>query len=144
MRTLDQQVSNSLVTERMLAALSSIFGVLATLLAAIGLYGVMAFVVARRTREIGIRMALGATSRSVVRLVMWEVLVLSSAGLAIGLAAALGLTRFVEAQLFGIKPTDILTMLLATSVIGLVASAAGFLPARRATRIDPVQALRFQ
>jgi ABC-type antimicrobial peptide transport system permease subunit len=144
MRTLDQQVSNSLVTERMLAALSSVFGVLATLLAAIGLYGVMAFVVARRTREIGIRMALGATGRSVVRLVMWEVLVLSSAGLAIGLAAALGLTRFVEAQLFGIKPTDILTMLLATLVIGVVASAVGFLPARRATRIDPVQALRFQ
>jgi predicted permease len=144
MRTLDQQVSNSLVTERMLAALSSVFGVLATLLAAIGLYGVMAFVVARRTREIGIRMALGATGRSVVRLVMWEVLVLSSAGLAIGLAAALGLTRFVEAQLFGIKPTDVLTMMLATLCIAVVASAAGFLPARRATRIDPVQALRFQ
>jgi predicted permease len=144
MRTLDDQVSASLLTERLLATLSSVFGILATLLAAIGLYGVMAFVVARRTREIGIRMALGATGGSVVRLVMWEVLLLALLGLGIGLAVALGLTRFIEAQLFGIKPTDVMTMVLATLCIAVVAGAAGFLPARRATRIDPVQALRFQ
>jgi predicted permease len=144
MRTLEEQVDISLVTERLLATLSSVFGVLATLLAAIGLYGVMAFVVARRTREIGIRMALGATGVSVVRLVMLEVLLLASVGLGIGLAVALGLTRFIEAQLFGIKPADAVTMVLATLSIAVVASAAGFVPARRATRIDPVRALRFQ
>ena len=143
-RTLDQQVENSLVTERLLAALSGVFGILATLLAAVGLYGVMAFMVARRTREIGIRMALGATGRSVIWLVMREVLWLASAGLAIGLGSALALTRLVEAQLFGVKPTDVLTMILATLGIGSVAALAGYLPARRATGIDPMQALRFE
>jgi len=144
MRTLDEQVNTSLVTERLLATLSSVFGALATVLAAIGLYGVMAFVVARRTREIGIRMALGATGGSVIGLVMREVLLLATVGLGIGLAVSLGLTRFIEAQLFGIKPTDSVTMAVATLCIAAVATGAGFLPARRATKIDPVQALRFQ
>ena len=144
MRTLDTQVENSLVTERLLATLSSVFGGLATLLAAIGLYGVMAFMVARRTREIGIRMALGATGWSVVWLVMREVLFLAATGLTIGLASAFGLTRLVEAQLFGVKPTDLLTMLLATVGIAGVAMLAGYLPARRATTIDPMRALRFE
>jgi predicted permease len=123
-RTVDHQVENSLVTERLLATLSTVFGALATLLAAVGLYGVMAFMVTRRTREIGIRMALGASSRSVVRLIMREVLILAVTGLAIGLAAAVGLTRLVEAQLFGIKATDIATMLLATFGIAAVAVLA--------------------
>jgi predicted permease len=144
MRTMDENVRNSLVTERLLATLSIVFGALASLLAAIGLYGVMAFMVARRTREIGIRMALGAGGGSVIWLVMREVLVLASAGLAIGLAAALGLTRLVEAQLFGVKPTDMLTMLLATAGIATVVAMAGYLPARRATGIDPMRALRFE
>jgi predicted permease len=144
MRTLDTQVENSLVTERLLATLSSVFGILATLLAAIGLYGVMAFMVARRTREIGIRMALGATGGSVVWLVMREVLFLAATGLTIGLVAAIGLTRLVEAQLFGVKPTDLVTMMLATLGIAAVAMLAGYLPARRATTIDPMQALRFE
>ncbi|HLN02832.1 MAG TPA: ABC transporter permease [Bryobacteraceae bacterium] len=144
MRTLDQAVANSLLTERMLATLSVTFGGLATLLAAIGLYGVMAFTVARRTREIGIRMALGANGGSVVRLIMREVLLLAGAGLAIGLAAALGLTRLVEAELFGVKPTDIVTLLLATLGIAIVVALAGYLPARRATTIDPMHALRFE
>jgi len=144
MRTLDQAVENSLLTERMLATLSIAFAGLATLLAAIGLYGVMAFMVARRTREIGIRMALGAAGRSVVWLVMREVLRLAGAGLAIGFAASFALTRLVEAQLFGVKPTDAITMLLATLGIAAVVALAGYLPARRATGIDPMHALRFE
>src|SRR6476660_2793591 len=108
-RTVDKQVETSLMTERLLATLSTVFGALATLLAAVGLYGVMAFMVTRRTREIGIRMALGASRTSVVWLSMREVLILAVTGLAIGLAAAVGLTRLVEAQLFGIQATDIAT-----------------------------------
>jgi ABC-type antimicrobial peptide transport system permease subunit len=143
-RTVDHQVENSLVTERLLATLSTVFGALATLLAAVGLYGVMAFMVTRRTREIGIRMALGASSGSVVWLIMREVLILAVTGLVIGLAAAVGLTRLVEAQLFGIQATDIATMLLATFGIAAVALLAGYLPARRATGVDPMRALRFE
>lgn len=104
----------------------------------------MAFSVARRTREIGIRMALGANGGSVVWLVMREVLLLTGDGLVIGLAAAFGLTRLVEAQLFSVKPTDILTMLLAALGIAAVVALAGYLPARRATAIDPMHALRFE
>ena len=144
MRTLDQAVENSLLTERMLATLSIAFGGLATLLAAVGLYGVMAFTVSRRTREIGIRMALGANGGSVIRLIMREVMLLAGVGLAIGLAAALFLTRLVEAQLFGVKPTDLVTLLLATLGIATVVALAGYLPARRATAIDPMHALRFE
>ena len=144
MKTLDQQVENSLITERLVAMLSAVFGGLATLLAALGLYGVIAFMVARRTREIGIRMALGAAGGSVVWLVMREVLVLAGTGLVIGLAAALALTRLVEAQLFGIKPTDVPTLILATFAVAAVAVLAGCLPARRATAIDPMRALRFE
>ena len=128
----------------MLATLSTVFGALATLLAAVGLYGVMAFMVTRRTREIGIRMALGASGESVVWRIMREVLILAVTGLAIGLAAAFGLTRLVEAQLFGVKATDVATMMLATFGIAAVAMLAGYLPARRATAVDPMQALRFE
>jgi predicted permease len=144
LRTLDQQVENSLVTERMLAMLSGGFGLLATLLAAMGLYGVMAFMVARRTREIGIRMALGATGGSVVWLVMREVTLLVGLGVAIGLPAALGLTRLVQAQLFGVAPSDGLTLSLATAGIAAVAMLSGYLPARRATAIDPMRALHWE
>ncbi len=144
MRTLEQQVENSLVTERLLASLSTVFGILATMLAATGLYGVMAYMVARRTPEIGIRMALGAGRRSVMWLVMREVLLLATIGLAIGLISAWALTRLVAAQLFGIRPFDPLTMVLAAIGIASVAMLAGYLPARRAIRIDPMRALRFE
>ena len=144
MRTLDQQVENSLVTERLLAALSSVFGSLATLLAALGLYGVMAYMVARRTREIGIRMALGAGGGSVVWLVMREVLLLAAIGVAVGLPSAWGLTRLIEAQLFGVKPADLPTMTLAAFGIAAIAALAGYLPARRATGIDAMRALRWE
>jgi predicted permease len=144
LRTLDQQVENSLVTERLLATLSGGFGLLATVLAAMGLYGVMAFMVARRTREIGIRMALGASGGSVVWLVMREVTLLVGLGVAIGLPAALGLTRLVQAQLFGVAPSDGATIALATAGIAVVAMLSGYLPARRATAIDPMRALHWE
>jgi ABC-type antimicrobial peptide transport system permease subunit len=144
MRTLDQQVENSLITDRLLATLSGGFGILATLLAAMGLYGVMAFMVARRTREIGIRMALGASGGSVVWLVMREVILLVGIGVAIGLPAALGLSHLVQAQLFGVAPSDILTLCLATAGIAAVALFSGYLPARRATAIDPMRALHWE
>ena len=121
MRTLDDQIEISLLTERLLATLSSVFGCLATLLAALGLYGVMAFMVARRTREIGIRMALGAGQGSVVWMVMREVLMLAGIGVAIGLAGALGVTRLIQTQLFGVQPTDLLTM--AGAALGIAAVA---------------------
>jgi predicted permease len=144
MRTLEQQVDRSLVTERMLAMLSAAFGLLATALAAVGLYGVMAYMVARRTREIGIRMALGAAQGNVVWLVMREVLLLSCIGIAIGAPGAWLLSRYVETQLFGVKPADPLTIAAAILGIAAVAILSGYLPARRATSIDPIRALRWE
>jgi predicted permease len=144
LRTLEKQMEISLLTERLVASLSTAFALLATLLAGIGLYGVMAYTVARRTREIGIRMALGAFSGHVVWLVMREVLLLLGIGMVIGLPAAWALTRFVQAQLYGITPADTPTVALAITGIAAVAIMAGFLPARRATRIDPMRALRWE
>jgi len=143
-RTMEQQLDKSLMSERLLASLSSVFGLLATVLAAIGLYGVMAYMVVRRTREIGIRMALGASRGSVVWLVMREVLLLSAIGVAIGGAGAYAATRLVQKQLFGIMPTDALTMVIAATGIATVALVSGYLPARRATGIDPMRALRWE
>jgi predicted permease len=144
LRTFETQVDRSLAAERAVASLSTAFGLLATVLAVIGLYGVMAYTVARRTREIGIRMALGAVRGNVVWLVMREVLVLVGTGIALGVPAAVGLSRLVESQLFGIQPHDPLTLVAATVGLALVSAAAGYLPARRATRVNPVQALRYE
>jgi predicted permease len=144
MRTLDDQISKSLLAERLTASLSTVFGFLATLLAIIGLYGVMAFTVARRTREIGIRLALGAFQTHVIWMVMREVLVLVSIGIAAGLAGAIGLTRLVQAQLYGITAHDPATLALAAMVLAGVGCAAGYVPALRASRIDAMQALRYE
>jgi ABC-type antimicrobial peptide transport system permease subunit len=144
MRALDHQMEISLLTERLLSTLSSVFGCLATLLAAVGLYGVMAFMVARRTREIGIRMALGAGQGSVVWMVLRETLTLAGIGVAIGLAGAYGVTRLIQTQLFGVEPTDLLTMAAASLGIAAVTTLAGYIPARRATGIDPMSALRWE
>ena len=144
MKTLEKQQEESLITERLVASLSTGFGILATLLATIGLYGVMAYMVARRTREIGIRMALGAGGGDVLWLVMKEVLQLVAIGVALGLPAAWALTRFAKSQLYGIQPNDTLTVLLATGGIVLVAMLSGYIPARRATLVDPMRALRWE
>ena len=144
LRTLERQIDRSLVVERFVATLSTAFGVLATLLAVVGLYGVMAFTVARRTREIGVRMALGAVQGDVVWLVMREVLMLVSAGMILGLAAAWGLGRVVGAQLYGVTPNDPFTIAAAAGILAAVSLTAGYIPAIRATRVNPVLALRYE
>jgi ABC-type antimicrobial peptide transport system permease subunit len=144
MKTLAAQLDETLLTERLIALLSAGFGLLATLLAAVGLYGVMAFVVARRTRELGVRMALGAQPASVIRLVKSEVLLLLAIGLAVGVPAAFGLGRFVSAQLYGIHASDPWIASIAVTILIGVSGLAGFIPARRASRIDPILALRYE
>ncbi|MGH9311805.1 MAG: ABC transporter permease [Vicinamibacterales bacterium] len=142
LKTMEAQASESLFVERMVAGLSAAFGALATLLAAIGLFGVMSYAVARRTREIGIRMALGAERRAVLWLVLREVAILSLIGIAGGLAVSLYVTRFVKTQLYGLSPTDPVTLAIATATIACVALLAGYVPARRASAVDPMLALR--
>jgi len=141
---MDNQISNSLLTERLIASLSAVFGFLATLLAVIGLYGVMAYSAARRTREIGIRMALGAFQGDVIWMVMREVLVLVCAGLAAGLGGAFVLAKLVETQLYGVTGRDPITAALAALGLAAVACAAGYIPALRASRIDAMRALRYE
>lgn len=125
-----------------MAQLATLFGVLALLLSAIGLYGVMSYSVARRTAEIGVRMALGASRGSVASMILREIVVLVAIGSALGAAAALVLGRFVETLMFGLAPRDPLTLAAAIAVLLIVALVAGYLPARRAARIDPILALR--
>jgi predicted permease len=144
MKTLGGQLDETLSTERLIAALSAAFGVLATVLAAIGLYGVMAFVVARRTKEIGLRMALGAPQTQVLWMVLKETLFLLGLGLAVGIPSSYLLSRYVSSQLFGVTPTDVWTGVAALAILGVVATSAGFVPARRASAIDPMTALRYE
>jgi predicted permease len=141
-RTVDEQIDRLLRPERLVASLSLAFGLLATGLAAIGLYGVTAFGVARRTREIGIRVALGAGRASVARMVLSDVGRMAGAGIAFGAGLWLVLAQYVESQLYGVEPRDMVTLAGAAVVLGAVALAAGWAPARRASRVDPMQALR--
>jgi predicted permease len=142
-RTVDEQVSRSLNTERILAALSGAFGVLALLLSLVGLYGVMSFVVTQRTREIGIRLALGATGGSAILLVLRDAFLMIVLGTAIALPSVGALGRLVESQLFGIKPTDPLTIAAATLLLASAALGAALIPAYRASNVNPTDALRF-
>lgn len=144
LKTLETQLDEILLAERLIALLSAGFGLLATILAAIGLYGVMAFVVTRRTKEMGVRLALGAQRRSVVWLVMKEVLALLGIGLAVGVPTSLGLGRFVSNQLYGIQGSDPWIAAAMVTFLAAVALASGMIPAHRASRIDPIRALRFE
>ena len=140
--SLSDHIGRSLVQQKLVARLASFFGLLALLLACIGLYGVMSYGVSRRTNEIGIRMALGARGRSVLWLVLREALLLVVIGLVIGVVASLMVTKTAESLLYELKPNDPLTIALATLILAGVAAFAGYLPARRASRVDPMVALR--
>ena len=140
--SLSEHVGRSLVPQKLVARLASFFGLLALLLACVGLYGVMSYAVARRTNEIGIRMALGAQRHNVLWLVLREALTLVLVGLVIGLMASFAATKTTSTLLFGLKPNDPLTIALATLLLITVAALAGYLPARRAARVDPMTALR--
>lgn len=139
---MDQVVSNWMTRPRLYAVLLAIFAGLATALAAAGVYGVMAYTVTQRTREIGIRMALGDQRPAVLRLVLGQSLVLVAVGLATGLAGAAGATRYLQGLLFGLTPLDVSTFVGAAVLFGCVAVLASYLPARRTTRVDPLVALR--
>jgi predicted permease len=140
--TIAEAMSQQLAQERVIAMLSGFFALLAVLLAGIGLYGLMSYTVTRRTREIGIRVALGAQRRSVLWMVLREALVLALFGIAIGIPSALMATRFIASMLFGISPSDLQTITVVSLLLLLVALFAGFLPARRASGVDPAVALR--
>ena len=142
--SLSDQMKVSLLQDRLVTQLVSFFGVLALLLACVGLYGVMAQAVARRTNEIGIRMALGARGTNIVWMVLREVLSLVLAGLVLGIPTALIAARFVSSQLFGLKASDPATLIGAGVILTLVALIAGFVPARRASRVNPLVALRYE
>ena len=141
-RTMDQVVSATLARPRTLSVLLTAFALIALLLAAVGVYGVMSYSVSQRTREIGVRMALGATAESVFRMVLGQALRLVAAGTVAGLIAAALLTRLLETLLFQTETLDVLTFAATAVVLVAVATLASFIPARRGTRITPVEALR--
>jgi len=141
-RTMTEQIKATMSEERVFAQLTSGFGILALVLACIGIYGIMSYAVARRTGEIGIRMALGAQADRVLGMVLREVTWMALAGIAVGLVGALWLTRFLNTMLYGLKPSDPATMTGAAVLLIVVATLAGLGPALRASRIDPIRALR--
>ena len=140
--TMTSLVDKSLAPRKVLARLSTFFGVLALLLASIGLYGVMSYGVARRTNEIGVRIALGAVPGSVMKMILGEVFLMVAIGIAVGIPASMLAARWVASQLFGVAPGDPVTLAAAATILTTVALLAGFLPARRAAHTDPLEALR--
>lgn len=144
LRTLNELVNSSISRDILVARLSTFFGVLALLLACIGLYGVMSYTVSRRTREIGVRMALGAHKAQVLRMVLQEAMKLVAIGIIVGIPAAFLLTRVFSSMLFGLSSSDPVSMLIVVAVLGGVACIAGLIPARRATKVDPLVALRYE
>ena len=144
MKTQTEQIDETLGAERAFTRLLVTFGVFALFLACIGLHGVTSYSVARRTSEIGIRIALGAQRRDVWWLILRQVVVMTAAGLAIGIPASIAATRLVRATLYGVEPGDPISLAAAAAVMAIVAGAAGFLPARKAARLDPLTALRHE
>jgi ABC-type antimicrobial peptide transport system permease subunit len=141
---LNDQISSSVNLDRLVAYLTSAFGVLALALACVGLYGVMSYAVARRTAELGIRMALGAPRSQVLWMVLRESLMLVGLGMAVGLPLVLMASRFLKGMLFGLAPNDSATVMSAIVLLAAVAAIAGYLPALRASRIEPLVALRYE
>jgi putative ABC transport system permease protein len=135
-------VSRSVAPQRFNMSLLGLFAALGIVLAAVGIYGVMAYGVSQRTHEIGLRMALGAQRRDVMKMVVWRGLALAGAGVAIGLGASYALTRLMKTLLFGVSATDPLTFTVIALSLGLIALLAGWIPARRAAKVDPMIALR--
>jgi ABC-type antimicrobial peptide transport system permease subunit len=143
-QTMSERTSRSLLSQRLAMSLASLFGAIALLVSVVGLYSVLAFAVARRTREIGIRMALGSSPRGIFRLVFNEGLLVVASGLILGLAGALALGRALEDQVYGVRPTDPLILGSVTLAAGLIALLACLSPARRAMRVDPLAVLNDQ
>jgi ABC-type antimicrobial peptide transport system permease subunit len=144
MKTVEQHVDESLVTERMVASLSSGFSLIATALAVIGLYGVMAYMVVQRAREMAIRIALGAIAGRVIWLVMRELVLLVAIGIAVAVPFIFALNRLVRSELYGIQPNDVSSIVCAILILCSVAFLAGYIPSRRATANDPMQVLRYE
>ncbi|MGH9623359.1 MAG: FtsX-like permease family protein [Bryobacteraceae bacterium] len=143
-KTLNQQIDQSLIQERLVASLATLFGILALLLAAVGLYGLMTYAVNRRTGEIGIRMALGAVRGQIAGMILGETLRLVAIGLLIGIPAGIAASRLITSELYGVKPDDLLTIAIPAAVMAAIALLAAWLPARRASRVDPMAALRHE
>ena len=143
-RTMQGMIHDELVGERLMATLSGFFGILPALLASIGLYGVMSYMVVRRTNEIGIRMTLGASRGEITGMIVRESGRLLAAGLGVGLLLALAGGRAAGSMLFGLKPYDPITLAMAAALLAIVAVAASYVPARRATKVDPMVALRYE
>jgi putative ABC transport system permease protein len=140
----ESDIRETLVRERLMATLSGFFGFLAAVLAVIGLYGVMSYIVQRRTNEIGIRMALGARRVSILGMILRDAVLLLGAGIVVGLGLSVVLGKTVSSLLFGVKPADPITLGLAAALLAAVAAAASYIPARRASQVDPMVALRYE
>jgi predicted permease len=144
LRTLDRAIDNSISNEIIIAKLSTFFGVLALVLASIGLYGVMSYTIAGRTRELGVRIALGAQRADVLRMVLKEAMFLVVIGIAIGVPASIASSRIIASMLYGLKPYDPIALAIVIVLLATVGALAGFIPARRATKVDPMVALRYE
>jgi putative ABC transport system permease protein len=143
-RTMEQLIATSVARARFNALLLALFAALALILASVGIYGVMAYAVVQRTREIGIRIALGAQSRDVLKMIVGQGMMLTLIGVGLGLVGAFALTRLMSSLLFGVSATDPLTFAVVSFLLSAVAFLACYIPARRATRVDPMVALRYE